>query len=189
MTLGNVRDPQTGRFVGYLTRVCVECGGPTAGPYSERCRSCYFARRRTAPRRDPVERFWSKVDRSGSPDACWPWLAFADKGWGKFRVAPGRMVGAYRFSWELVNGPVPAGLEIDHLCFNRACVNPAHLEPVTSAENKRRMNAIRERRTHCRRGHEYTGHATFYASTPTRRGGWRCRPCASIQRRLRAAAA
>lgn len=60
---------------------------------------------------------------------------------------------AHRVAFELHNGPIPEGLEIDHLCGNRSCVNVAHLEAVTHAENMRRAF---QRRTHCKHGHEYT---------------------------------
>lgn len=80
-------------------------------------------------------RFWSKVavDDSG----CWIWTAGKVQGYGKLKVS-GRHWRAHRYSWEMLVGPIPDGLELDHLCRVIACVNPAHLEPVTHRENLRR---------------------------------------------------
>lgn len=128
-------------------------------------------------RRDPVERFWEKVDRTGG---CWIWTAAEDgKGYGAFGVAEGLTVKAHRFAYEDLAGPVPAGLQLDHLCRNRLCVNPDHLEPVTNRENTIRglapsTNAARlKARTHCKYGHEFTAE-----NTRLTREGWRdCRAC------------
>ncbi len=96
------------------------------------------------PKPTREERFWAKVDRSG-PGGCWLWTASTREGYGYFGL--GRrdegMVDAHRFAYELLVGPIPAGLEIDHLCRVRRCVNPPHLEAVTSAENKRRALRVR----------------------------------------------
>jgi len=88
----------------------------------------------------PDERFWPKVDRGG---ACWLWTgALYVNGYGAFRGPDGRTIRAHRFAYERVVGPIPEGLDLDHLCRVRACVNPAHLEPVTRAENLRRARQV-----------------------------------------------
>ena len=98
------------------------------------------------------DRFWSKVEKSAG---CWLWTAGLCHGYGQFSFL-GLDVRAHRFAYELLVGPIPAGLEIDHLCRDRACVNPDHLEPVTHRENGLRGEspAVRIHRSgRCGRGH------------------------------------
>ena len=82
---------------------------------------------------------------------------------------------AHVLEWERVNGPVPEGMELDHLCSSRACVNVEHLEPVTHRENLLRspntLAGRNARKTHCPRGHEYAG------SNLVIRRGRKCRAC------------
>ncbi len=88
------------------------------------------------PQRTPQarfeDRFWAKVDRSGD---CWEWTASKIKGHGHLGAANGGTAYAHRVSYELLVGPIPAGMEIDHMCHNRGCVNPEHLRVVTPKQN------------------------------------------------------
>jgi hypothetical protein len=100
---------------------------------------------------------------------CWTWTGGLDShGYGNFALA-GKSFGAHRISYLLQVGPIPDGLEIDHLCFNRKCINPEHLEPVTHQENSRRRSA---RLTACKWGHEFDE-----ANTYRHDGKRRCRAC------------
>lgn len=119
------------------------------------------------------ERFNSKWKRN-SDNGCWEWQAALTKnGYGVARH-PVWGSRAHRVSYFLYKGPIPDGLHIDHLCRNRKCVNPDHLEVVTITENNRRAKgwAYQKAKTHCPRGHLYDDANTFF------RHGWRmCRAC------------
>ena len=132
-------------------------------------------------RRRPVEdRFWEKVEPTGF---CWLWTATTcQAGYGRFWL-DGRLEGAHRVAYELMVGPIPDGLHIDHLCRIPACVNPDHLEPVEPAENTRRgyvglipgkIRGDQQRaKTHCPHGHPFAGD-NLYVSP---RGHRTCKTC------------
>lgn len=127
------------------------------------------------PHGTPAERLWAKVDRSAGPDACWPFMGQRTRGYGSLRVSGTARAMAHRLAYELTVGPIPDGLQIDHLCAYPPCCNPTHLEPVSAQENVRRE---RERRGQCPMGHPYNStHVSVW-------GGARyCRTCRNARRR------
>jgi hypothetical protein len=131
-------------------------------------------------------RFWSRVDQRSS-DECWPWLAGKAKGYGTFSIG-GRSHPAHTISYQQIIGPVPIGLQLDHLCRNRGCVNPQHLEPVTRKENILRgvsFSAVNGAKTHCPNGHPYD---SAHTRVDPRLGYRRCRECQAAGKRRRRAA-
>jgi hypothetical protein len=105
---------------------------------------------------DYLDKLMSKVEKQ--ENGCWIYTGPKFKnGYGRFYY-PDNGQFAHRFSYEHFNGSIPKGLQIDHLCMNKLCVNPEHLEAVTLQENIRRFNKTR---THCKRGHEFTKENTY----------------------------
>lgn len=142
-------------------RVCIHCGA-SVGPRCWVCIDCAAHVRRAKERRRQAapldhepsrirlplgatveERFWVKVEKTSS---CWIWTGSRNgRGYGLFGASSGGApVRAHRFSYELRFGPIPEGMQLDHLCEVKACVNPDHLEPVTNEENSRRARARAE---------------------------------------------
>ncbi len=133
--------------------------------------------------------FWAKVDKTGT---CWVWngVRLNHGGYGQFRDSPTTRIVAHRFAYEMLVGPIPEGLQLDHLCRVPWCVNPAHLEPVTQLENLARGVAATRRygknqiesaaeniqKTRCPRGHQYTPE-----NTRQRGHGRECRTCERVR--------
>lgn len=177
-----------------MTRICAvdECDREVED--LDWCHRHYERKRRTGSptgtnRRTPAQRFWAKVEKT---DTCWLWRgAITSRGYGSFFRGNGLgAVGAHCWAYESLVGEIPDRLQLDHLCRNRACVNPAHLEPVTARVNRMRgvgPQRTRERfaaMTHCKRGHPRTPENMFTASNGTHN----CRPCARLLDRARRAA-
>lgn len=138
-----------------------------------------------------LARFWAKVDKDGPvhPELgpCWQWTGKltvrtvrGSGGYGAFWNGE-RELRAHRFVYELLVEPIPAELVIDHLCRNRGCVNPDHLEVVTNGENCRRGDGVgaNARKAYCPKGHSYDEKNTIWRLRPDGRGVFRrCRQCA-----------
>ena len=124
-----------------------------------------------------------RLERLSIPEpnsGCWLWTGFLHKsGYGRIAVSHSISRFAHRVSYETFKCEIPDGLELDHLCRVRCCINPDHLEPVTHQINALRgetgevMAALNRDKTHCPQGHEYTPENTYIP----RRGGRNCRRC------------
>jgi hypothetical protein len=122
-----------------------------------------------------VKLFRACLPSSLDPAECWEWGGYVDKdGYGVLSGKP--QTSGHRASWLIHRGDLPDDLVLDHLCRNRKCVNPDHLEPVSIAENLRRQ----VKRGSCRKGHPYTPESMYVS----RSGRRICRPCrnAAVQR-------
>jgi hypothetical protein len=124
--------------------------------------------------KDFESRFWSKVSGADFTE-CWLWTAglSISGGYGQFGLN-GRQLQAHRVAYELLIADIPDGLQIDHLCRVRACVNPWHLEPVTLLENARR--GARATKSACANGHPFDADNTYIWRVGDRTTR-RCRAC------------
>lgn len=122
-------------------------------------------------------RFWKFV--APADNGCWNWTGYLGTGYGLFRLN-GRAERAHRLSYSWLVSPIEKSLVLDHLCRNRACVNPAHLEPVSFRENILRgvgPTAINARKTHCAHGHPYSEENTAHRKNKNVPRTRVCREC------------
>lgn len=177
-----------------IARQCETCGGEFLIPEGSAMlrqgrarfcsKSCAGVHNGSRARPPVVVPIMERVERHSMPEpntGCWIWFGADDgHGYGQIRVG-GRTLRAMRVVFEILRGPIPGGLQLDHLCRTPACINPDHLEPVSMAENLARGVAARGGLpTHCRHGHEYTDANTHIKTDGSRS----CRTC----NRLRVAA-
>jgi hypothetical protein len=128
--------------------------------------------RRSSPGTPMIDRIERNSERSVET-GCWTWRRYVTpEGYGRIVVGRKSTL-AHRVSYEAHVGLIPAGMQLDHLCRNRACVNPAHLEPVTSQENSIRGLRARPPQTHCCHGHPFDEENTYR----TRLGRRSCKAC------------
>lgn len=204
-----IRRPPTGRQ-NNLTRpgaptlknptvACVKCADPSRRVVGRGlCGRCHQRVSKNGDldnyhleHRLPFEVALEQAQRNQTFEGCWPWHKMQALGYSTAVKRPGLgMVSAHVASWVLVNGPIPDGLVLDHICHtqsptclggddcqHRRCVNPAHLEPVTSAENTRRRFSRIGRENVCARGHEWTEENTYWYVRPSGRRVRYCRTC------------
>jgi len=123
-------------------------------------------------------RFMRRISKEAN--GCWVWNGCKMRnGYGQLGVG-GKHYAAHRFAYENLVGPIPEGLDLDHLCRNRACANPSHLQPVTRSENLKRgvgFGRWNTLKTHCPHGHEYSQDNTHVSKTNRRL----CRACARVR--------
>lgn len=145
---------------------CPSCGG-LKEKRAKRCRKCYFVWRRTYEA--SLERILARI--SIRDTGCWEWMGAVSDGYGNASVN-GHSIKVHRFLYENLVGKIQQGYEPDHLCRNRRCVNPDHLEIVTHGENVRRGNSTKKRQF-CHRGHPFDEENTHI----NKAGGRVCREC------------
>lgn len=169
-----------GTLTGYTSGGC-RCDA-CRGAATRHRREWRWRTGRSKRRQSSEARFWEKVTKSEGEEGCWLWTAALSRGYGVFKAAGSpRNQPAHRFAYELLVGPIPDGLDLDHLCHepasclggescaHRRCVNPAHLTPTTRGENIQRGQNHNRRKTCC---------PTCGGPYSLRASGRRiCRPC------------
>ena len=118
-----------------------------------------------------ITNFWSKIEVPDQPSCCWEWIASTRYGYGQFGLGVGvTPYQAHRLAYFLLIGPIPDGWHLHHLCKNRRCVNPDHLQPLPPRVHVR-LSWLWSR-THCRNGHPWNE-----ANTYLYKGNRQCREC------------
>lgn len=157
--------------------------GKMCNRHYERWRRTGNVSGKTQAEKTPEERFWERVDVAD----CWEWRGSRTSGgYGHFEVG-GRTVVAHRLAYRYLVGAIDDDRQLDHLCRNRLCVNPDHLEPVTARQNTLRSHnpaAINAAKTHCSVGHPFDT-ANTYQDARGQRGCRRCRAAAVARYRAK----
>ena len=141
-------------------------------------------------REQVVAAFWSKVEKTPT---CWLWRGSKNENgygqvWRGFMEKKRTMEAAHRLAYRILIGEIPKGLEIDHLCKVRLCVNPEHLEPVTHRENLRRgdtLSGVNSRKTHCKNGHMLSRDNLLGSERYRKHKGRCCKTCHRIRQNAR----
>lgn len=162
-------------MIGFRLKICEYCSEPLPaekegrGGKQPRRKFCSVECQRKSRLRDAALPVADRIRESVlvTDAGCWEWQGALQLNGYATMSTGGRPKRAHRVSYEAFVGPIPEGLQIDHLCRNRCCVNPEHLEPVTPMENTRRAM-----RTHCVNGHEFDS-----ANTWMHKGKRYCREC------------
>ncbi len=125
----------------------------------------------------PEESFDARIAKADT--GCWLWTGHIGRnGYGVIGIGGRKLAKAHRFAYERFIGPIPDGMQLDHLCRVRHCVNPTHLEPVSNRENVIRGNEARPRALACKRGHLFTPKNTYVNPSSGRRECKACRVAA-----------
>jgi HNH endonuclease len=188
-----------GTCVAWEAVVGHPCGAPIAIVSRQLCCKHYGRLKRTGRLdvKSKIERFWGFVDTDGPLPTwapflgpCWVWTGrHGPFGHGRFLVGGkgSKQATSHRYAYEMIVGPIPDGLVLDHLCRNPSCVRPDHLEPVTQRENLLRgltFQAANAAKTHCKRGHPFDEANTIWRKIPGSGGvGRSCRECRNAPRR------